>query len=139
MSFLDHMKKHLGLHATIFMAYADPEDSIKISECVFWLYTYANSNMVFRFESEGFKETHGFSTQNAQVVKAFRDSWGLWAKNTCRCIWHIIMSHTEWLLKWLERNQMLMGMRTMKKHNLLLRTLLPRSSIYNWMVRAGGS
>ena len=55
---LDHMKKHLGLHATVFVVYTDPKDSIKISECVFWLYTYANSNMVFRFKSEGFKETH---------------------------------------------------------------------------------
>jgi hypothetical protein len=80
------MKKHLGLHATVFVAYTDPEDSIKISECVFWLYTYANSDIVFRFKSEGLKETHEFSTQNAQVVKAFRDSWGSWAKNTCRYI-----------------------------------------------------
>jgi hypothetical protein len=62
MSFLPHMKKHLELHATVFMAYTDPGDSIKISECVFWLYTYANSDIVFRFESEGCQGSRPFAS-----------------------------------------------------------------------------
>jgi GH25 family lysozyme M1 (1,4-beta-N-acetylmuramidase) len=32
LSFLDHLKKHLGVHAVVFVAYQDEEDKVKISE-----------------------------------------------------------------------------------------------------------
>lgn len=32
MSFLSHLKKNLGVHAVMFVAYQDENDSIKISE-----------------------------------------------------------------------------------------------------------
>ena len=38
MSFLDHMGKHLGVHAVVFVAYQD-EDGVKISEWVLCLFS----------------------------------------------------------------------------------------------------
>lgn len=32
MSFLDHLKKNLGVHAVVFVAYQDEEENVKISE-----------------------------------------------------------------------------------------------------------
>ena len=32
MSFLAHVKKHLGVHATVFVAYQDEENTVKISK-----------------------------------------------------------------------------------------------------------
>jgi len=32
MSFLEHMKKHLGVHATVFVAYHNKEGEVRVSE-----------------------------------------------------------------------------------------------------------
>ena len=37
LSFLNYLKKNLGVHAVVFVAYQDQEERLKISEWVFWL------------------------------------------------------------------------------------------------------
>ena len=55
MSFLNHLKKHLGVHAAVFVAYQDEVDLIKISEWVLWIYTHANNDTFLALSPRDYK------------------------------------------------------------------------------------
>jgi hypothetical protein len=44
-SFLEHLKRHLGIHAVVLVAYQNPEMKIKISECVYRFFVVADSDV----------------------------------------------------------------------------------------------
>lgn len=127
MSFLNHLKMNLGVHAVVFVTYQDQEEKLKISEWVSWLCTCADSDAFLALSLRGCRNRMSLgleifgSSRNSGTIGGYGQRRHVSVLNTLQ-----LPTLTECILKCLGMLGRIQMIQMMIQHLFLLRWSPPK-------------